>query len=190
MAKRRSQSGGEKTENERPELQSARARAVQTLLVTFWENSKLHRKYIHFSSLFLSFFVPFSNIFQKSLKRGPGSHPRVLKRHQNGSQGCPNGAQGSQNGAPRSSSNKKNKCVPWVSKWSARCHNGVLRSPKVQKKHQKVTRNVTEARNCAAKNKQTNKHTHTNKHPNNKTTSFALQTQTRTPAAGCSPKAT
>ena len=95
-------------------------------------------------------------------------------------------------------SNKKNdKCIPRVSKWSPRCYNGVLRFAKLQKKHKKVPRNVTEARNCAAKNKQTNKqktnkqtNKHTNKHPNNKTTSFALQTQTQTPAAGCSPKAT
>ena len=173
MAKRRSKSGGKKTENECPEPQSARACAVQTLFVTFWENSKFQRKYIHFSSLFLSFFVHFSSIFQKSLKRGPGSRPRVLKRHQNGSQGYPNGAQGSQNGAPRSPSNKKTtnvyqgcqngaKCVPRVSKWSPRCHNGVLRSPKVQKKHKKVPRNVTEARNCAAKLQKTNK-THRHK---------------------------
>ena len=118
-----SKSGGENTENDCPEPQSARACAVQTLFVTIWENSKLHRKYLHFSSLFLSFFVPFSSIFQESLKRSQGSRPRVFKRHKNGSQGCPNGAQGSQNGAPRSPSTKKKKCTkgvkmePQVSQW-------------------------------------------------------------------------
>ena len=50
---------------------------------------------------FCPFLYLFSSLFPKSRTRGPGSRPRVLKRHQNGSQGCPNGAQGSQNGAPR-----------------------------------------------------------------------------------------
>ena len=132
----RSKSGGEKTEHECPEPQSARACAVETQFSTLWENSKFHRKCIHFSSLFLSFCVPFSSLFQKSRKRGPGSHPRVLKRHRNGSQGCANGAPGCQNGAPSKvpPSNKKNDtCIPRVSKWSPKCYNGVLRSSKVQK---------------------------------------------------------
>ena len=134
MAKRKSKSGGEKTENECPEPQSARACAVQTLFVTFWENSKFHRKYIHFSSLFLSFFVPFSSIFQESLKRGPGSRPRVLKRHQNGSQGYPNGAQRSQNGAPRSPSNKKKQRM---------CTKGVKMEPNVHQGCQNGAPGVT-----------------------------------------------
>ena len=150
-----------------------------------------------------------SRVPPQSLKKTPKWIPRVPKRGPK----IPKWS-------PKVPSNKKNnECVPRVSKWSPRCHNGVLRSPKVQTKHKKVPRNVTEARNCAAKlqkqtrhidtnkqttkqtqnkqtnkptNKQTNKHTHThtNKHPNNKTTSFALQTQKQTPAAGCSPKAT
>ena len=102
MQKRKGKSGDTKPENKWPEPQSARACAVETQFSTLWENSKFHRKCIHFSSLFLSFCIPFSSLFQKSRKRGPGSRPRVLKRHKNGSQGCPNGAPGCQNRAPRS----------------------------------------------------------------------------------------
>ena len=122
MQKRKGESGGTQPENEWPELQSARACAVETQFPTFWENSKFHRKCIHSSSLFQSFFVPLSSLFPKSRKRGPGSRPRVLKRHQNGSQGYPNGAQRSQNGAPRSPSNKKKQRM---------CTKGVKMEPNV-----------------------------------------------------------
>ena len=74
------------------------------------------------SHTFSVIFVSFSSIFQKSLKRGPGSRPRVLKRHQNGSQGHPNRAQRSQNGGPRSPSNKKKQRM---------CTKGVKMEPNV-----------------------------------------------------------
>ena len=46
--------------------------------------------------------LPFWSLFHKSDPKGPGTDPKVPKRHQNGSQGCPNGAQGCPNGARRS----------------------------------------------------------------------------------------
>ena len=119
MQKRKGKSGDTKRENEWPEPQSARACAVETQFSTFWENATFHRKCIHPSSLFLSFFIPFSSLFQKSRKRGPGSRPRILKRHQNGSQGCPNGGPG-QNGAPRS---------PQVTKKTTHVYQGCQNEP-------------------------------------------------------------
>ena len=53
------------------------------------KNLKFHWKCIHFSSLFLLFFVPFSSLFQKSRKRDPESGERAVKIHQNGPQGPP-----------------------------------------------------------------------------------------------------
>ena len=66
------------------------------------KNSKTHKKCIHFSSLFRFFFAPFSRLFGKSRKRGPGSSPKAIKIRQNGPQGRQNGAQESTIYAPRS----------------------------------------------------------------------------------------
>ena len=67
-------------------------------------------------------------------------------------------------------SNKKNDtCIPRVSKWSPKCYNGVLRSPKVQKKHKKVPRSDSGPKLCCkvAKNKQA--HIDTNSQPTKET---------------------
>ena len=87
MQKRESKNGGTEPENQGPEPQSARAGAVETHFRIFWKNSKNHEKCIDFSSLFRFFFAPFSRLFGKSRKRGPGSSPRAIKIHQNGPQG-------------------------------------------------------------------------------------------------------
>ena len=88
MQKRVSKNGGTEPENQKPEPQSARAGAVETHFRIFWKNSKNHGKCIHFSSLFRFFFAPFSRLFGKSRKRGPGSGPRAIKIHQNGPEGA------------------------------------------------------------------------------------------------------
>ena len=54
------------------------------------------------SSLFRFFFAPFSRLFGKIRKTGPGSVPRATKARQNGPQGRQNGAQESTIYAPRS----------------------------------------------------------------------------------------
>ena len=79
MQKWESKNGGTEPENQGPEPQSARAGAVETHFRIFWKNSKNHEKCIHFSSLFRFFFAPFSRLFGKSRKRGPGSGPRAKK---------------------------------------------------------------------------------------------------------------
>ena len=102
MLKWTSKNGGTEPENQGPEPQSARAGAVETHFRIFWKNSKNHEKCIHFSSLFRFFFAPFSRLFGKSRKTGPGSVPRATKARQNGPQGRQNGAQESTIYAPRS----------------------------------------------------------------------------------------
>ena len=94
-----------------------------------------------------------------------------------------------------------------------KCKKSTTRSPKVLVRHKNVpqgakkteahidtnnqptkeTKRHTNQQTTKQTHKQRNKHTHTHTHkqtPNNKTTSFELQTQTQTSAAGCSPKAT
>ena len=102
MQKRESKNGGTEPENQGPEPQSARAGAVETHFHIFWRNSKNHEKCIQFSSLFHFFFAPFSRLFGKSRKTGPGSVPRATKARQNGPQGRQNGVQESTIYAPRS----------------------------------------------------------------------------------------
>merc|ERR1711966_323695 len=92
-----SKNGGTEPENQGSEPQSACAGAVETHFPIFWKNLENHRKYIHFSSLFLFFFDPFSRRFQKTRKRDPGSGHRATKTHQNGPQRCPNRAHESTN---------------------------------------------------------------------------------------------
>ena len=110
-------------------------------------------------------------------------------------------------------SRKYKKSATWTprdSKWSPWCHIGAPRSPKMQnthkkltqiakKTHQKVPRGAKQRRktiypqttnqptnqNNKEGHKETNNRTNTHTHK-----SFELQTQTQTPAAGCSPKAT
>ena len=61
--KGKDESEGEKTSNECPEPQSARACAVETQIDIFLENLTRHWKYLHSSSLSASFFVPFASRF-------------------------------------------------------------------------------------------------------------------------------
>ena len=102
MQKKESKNGGTEPENQGPEPQSARAGAIETHFRIFWKNSNNHKKCIHFSSLFRFFFAPFSKLFGKNRKRGPGSSPRAIKISQNGPQGRQNGAQESTIYVPRS----------------------------------------------------------------------------------------
>ena len=60
VKKTRGTHGRPKGENKRPEPQSDRAGAVQTLFATFHTNSKYHRKCLHSWSHFLLILVPFS----------------------------------------------------------------------------------------------------------------------------------
>ena len=104
MQKRESKNGGTEPTNQGPEPQSARAGAVESHFRIFWKNSKNHEKCIHFSSLFRFFFAPFSRLFGKSRKTGPGSDPRATKARQNGPQGRQNGAQESPKVPPSTNS--------------------------------------------------------------------------------------
>ena len=69
------QNGGTEPENQEPEPQSARAGAVETHFRIFRKNSENQRKCIHFSSLFPSFFAPFSKLFGKTEKEVQGPAP-------------------------------------------------------------------------------------------------------------------
>ena len=117
----------------------------------FPQNLKISSKISLFWFQFRSFSLPFSSLFPKSGHRGPGPHPKVLKRHPNGPQGCPNGAQGCHNGAPRSPQihKKPPKCAPRVTKWTPRCHNGAPRSPKVLKRRPKAIQSATKTPKCS-----------------------------------------
>ena len=202
MQKTESKNGGTEPENQGSEPQSARAGAVETHFRTFWKNSKNHRKCIQFSSLFHSFFAPFSSLFQKSRKRCPVSGPKAIKIHQNGPQGCPNGAQESTNPkAPQRTKNMQN-CPRRVGKWSRKSYNGAPRPPPNARKHtKKVSKVIIKHENGPQSLENTQEHIDTNNQPSKETSgdtnrqrplesSFELQTQTQTPAAGCSPKAT
>ena len=102
-----------------------------------------------FSCPFLYLFKHFPEKSQKgsrvppqSLKKTRKWIPRVPKR-------SPRRPKWSPKVPP--SSKKNDTCIPRASKWSPKCYNGVLRSPKVQQKHKKVPRRVTKARNYAAR---------------------------------------
>ena len=163
-------------------------------------------------------FCTFFKYFPEKSQKGSRVPPQSFKKTPKWIPGVPKRRPRIQKWSPKvpPSNKKHDKCLPRVSKWRPKCYNGLLRSLKVQKKHtkrspemllrheivlqscKKPTRHIDTNKQTTkqTQNKQTNKqtskqtHTHTNKHPNNKTTSFALQTQTQTPAAGCSPKAT
>ena len=97
---------------------------------------------------------------------------------------------------------------PRVAKWSPRCYNGAPGPPKVQEKHNAVPKSINQHENVQKSiRKHTQAHIDTNNQPTNQGNterhestqpnkhtrthkSFELQTQTQTPAAGCSPKAT
>ena len=89
VLKQGGQKGGPKDENKWPEPQSDRAGSVQTQFATFHENSKYHRRCLHFGYLCLSLLILLSSLFPKSRQRGPGPRPKVLQSHQNGSKGAP-----------------------------------------------------------------------------------------------------
>ena len=120
--------------------------------------------------------------------------------------------------APLRTKNMQN-CPRRVAKWSRKCYNGVPRPPQMQEKHKKGVKSDNKVRKWAAKSENTQEHIDTDSQPNkwrqesanNQTneqtptytltqtstlttrpleSSFELQTQTQTPAAGCSPKAT
>ena len=93
--------------------------------------------------------------FPKSAKRDPGPRPKVLKVHQNGTQGCPNGAQGWPNGTPGTPKvPKKQQSVPQVCQTGGpRCH--------------------TNAQTHKHTNPQARKHTnHTDKHIHTQASNF------------------
>ena len=81
--KEKGESESEKTLNECPEPRSARACAVETQIDIFLENLTCHWKYLHLSSLFASFLVPFASrfsghfVFVNSTISGHISHFRV-----------------------------------------------------------------------------------------------------------------
>ena len=153
--------------------------------------------------------------FPKKSPKGPGSRPRVLKRHQNGRQRVPKWSPGVSKFNPKAKKNVENlQHSPRVPKRSAGCYNGAPRChigaprshkckthrkcpPKFQKTH---TRSYPKVPNKEEKpythkhptnqrnkegHKETNNRTNTHTHK-----SFEQQTRTQTPAAGCSPKAT
>ena len=105
-----------------------------------------------------------------------------------------------------------------VAKWSRKCYNGVPTPPQMQEKHTKKSKMIIRHENGPQSPENTQEHIYTNSEgnkwrhesANNQTneqtptytltqtgtltrpreSSFELQTQTQTPAAGCSPKAT
>ena len=152
-------------------------------------------------SLFLLFCGSFLMIFSQKSPEGPGSRPRVLKRHQNGGQrvtkwspgvskfntkatksveNLQHVAQGSQNEAPGATMEPQglHKCKTHIKTHPTCKKNIPERCPKWPNKEEKP---YTHKQPTKETNKRTNTHTHK---------SFKLQTQTQTPAAGCSPKAT
>ena len=167
MLKRGAQKGRPKGENKWLKHQSDRAGSIQMHLATFHENSKYHRKCLHFGSHFRSLWVPFSSLLLQSGPRGPGPRPKALKVHQNGAQGCPNGAQGCQNAAPRSpKAPKRRQSVPKGGKLEAQ---GTTMEPQG---HPKCYKDATSPSKChyntkmcpkVPKNKQA--HTDTNNQP-------------------------
>ncbi len=171
MLKRRVQKGRPKGANKWLDVHLEWAGAVQTLFATFHENSKYHRKCLYCGSHFLSLLVPFSNLFPQSGQRGPGPRPKVLKVHQNRTQGCPNGAQGCQNGPPRSPKvSKRRQSVPQVCQTgSPRCHNGVPRSPKCHKDATRPHKVPLRNQNVPQVPKHKQAHTDTNNQPTKKT---------------------
>ena len=106
----------------------------------------------------------------------------------------PQSAKKTQKGHTKCHSGPKLCCK--VAKQKTSTHRHKQPTNQRNKEGHKETNNQTNTHTHKQTSKQTNKLTnkltnkHTNKHPNNKTTSFALQTQTQTPAARCSPKAT
>ena len=123
----------------------AESKWLRTESATFHKTLKHQWTYLYLGSQFRSFSLPFSSLFPTSGHRGPGPHPKVIKRHPNGPQGCPNGAQGCHNGAPRSPQihKKPPKYVPRVTKWTPGFHNGAPRSHQVLKRHHKALQNAT-----------------------------------------------
>ena len=156
------QKGGHKGENEWPEPQSDRAGVVQTQFATFCENLKFHRKCLHLGSHFRSFLVPFSCLFPKRDRRGPGPRLKVLKRHQNGPQRIPKWSPGLPKWSPEvaQSVKKAPSCIPRVPKWRPRCHNGAPRSPKVKNRHHLGPKSATKTPKCAPRCQKTITHRH------------------------------
>ena len=71
--------GGPKSENKRPQPQSDRAGAVQTMFATFYKNSKCHQNTARRAPQSDAFLVPFSNLFLTGAHRTPTWTPRVPK---------------------------------------------------------------------------------------------------------------
>ena len=131
-------------------------------------------------------------------QNGAPRSPQVTKKTTHGYQGCQNGTPSVTMGSSGPPKYKKN------TKSTTKCYSGQKLCCKVAKNKQahrdtnskqtKETKRDTKKQTTKQthKHKQTNERTnkHTNKHPNKKPTGCELQTQTQTPAAGCSPKAT
>ena len=169
----------------------------------------MHSFQLPFSVFFCTFFEPFpekshkgSKVRTQSLKKTPKLDqrvskwtPGVTKLSPKGPESTKNqqhGLQGTRNGAPGATLEPQGP---------QKCKTHIKNSPKLQKEH---TRRCAKVPNKEEKpythNQPTNQPTNQNnkeghKETNNRTNththkSFELQTQTQTPAAGCSPKAT
>ena len=163
--------------------------------------------HLTFSIFFCTFLEPFpekshkgSKVRTQSLKKTPKWDQRVSKWTPGVTKSSPTGPesaknqqhviQGARNGATGATLELK---VPTNAKQTQKTHPNskkthtrrCTKEPNKEEKshdHKQPTRQPKKERGTQ-RNKQSNKHTHTHK-------SFELQTQTQTPAAGCSPKAT
>ena len=139
-----------------------------------------------------------SRVPPQSLKKTPKWTPRVPKWSPEVSKFSPKATksvenlqpvpQGSHNGAPGATMEPQgpHKCEKKTCETHPNCNKDIRRCPKVKRKipyrHRQPSKKPTNQRN-KEKHKETINRTNTHK-------SFELQTQTQTPAAGCSPKAT
>ena len=129
--------GSQKNENKRPQPQSDRAGAVQTLFATFYKNSKYDKNAPRLAPQSDDFGCLFGAFFTK-VARGVQGHTQ--KRAQDTNMG-PEGTQMEAKGAEMKPLGppKVPKSLPTIphvcQNGNPRCHNGAQRPPKVPKRH-------------------------------------------------------